>query len=181
MPELKALAKIDVKMHVMQINGHYDIILGQDVLSKLGIVLDFEQQLVRWGNNIVKMRPTECTQETSYFVNDTPDMAAETDHMSKFLDAKYQPADLNKVAAKNKNLTLEQQEKIYRLLKKHETLFDGTLGQLVGDPYKVELKEGVKPYHAHPYQVSHAYKCTFCMEVDQLCNVGILKKVNWSE
>ena len=47
MPELKALAKIDVKMHVTQMNRHYDVILGQDVLSKLRIVLDFEQQLVQ--------------------------------------------------------------------------------------------------------------------------------------
>ena len=64
-PELKSLAKIDVKMHVTQMNGHYDVILGQDVLSKLRIVLDFEQQLVRWDKKNVKMRPTECTQETS--------------------------------------------------------------------------------------------------------------------
>ena len=107
MPELKALARIDIKMHVTQMNGHYDVILGQDVLSKLGIVLDFEQQLVQWDSKIVEMRPTECTQETSYYVNNTLDIAAETDCMSKILDAKYQPADLDKVAAKNENLRLE--------------------------------------------------------------------------
>ena len=58
------------------------------------------------------MRPTECTQETSYVVNNTPDIAAETDRMSKILDAKYQPADLDKVGEKNKNLTPEQKNKI---------------------------------------------------------------------
>ena len=110
MSYLKALAKIDVKMHVTQMNGHYDIILGQDVLSKLGIVLDFEQQLVWWNNKIIRMRPTECTQETSYYVSNTPDIAAEMDHMSKILDAKYQSADLDEVAAKNENLTLKQQK-----------------------------------------------------------------------
>ena len=75
-------------------------------------MLDFEQQLVQWYNKIVKTRPTECTQETFYYVNNTPDIDAKTDHMSKILDAKYQPADLNEVAAKNENLTLEQQKKI---------------------------------------------------------------------
>ena len=88
MPELKTLAKIDVKMHMTQMNGHYDVILGQDVLSKIGIVLDFEQQLVRWDDQIVKMRPTECTQEASYYVNDTPDIAAEMDRMLKILYTK---------------------------------------------------------------------------------------------
>ena len=59
----------------------------------------------------------------------------------------------------------------------HEILFDGTLRQWVGDPYKVELKEGVKPYHAHPYHVLYAYKRTFCLKVDQLCKVGVLKRL----
>ena len=42
----------------------------------------------------------------SFFVNNTPDIAAETDRMSKKLDAKYQPVDLGKVAVKNKNQRL---------------------------------------------------------------------------
>ena len=100
MSELKVLAKIDINMHVAQMHGHYDVILGRDVLSKLEIILDFEQQLVWWDKEIVKMRSTECTQETSYFFNNTPDISAETDYMSKFVDSKYQPADLDKVAAK---------------------------------------------------------------------------------
>ena len=60
--ELKVLAKIEVRIHMTQMKRNYDVILGQDVLSKLDIVLDFEQQLVWWGNKIVKMRSTECTQ-----------------------------------------------------------------------------------------------------------------------
>ena len=110
MPELKISATVDVQLHVTQMNGHYDIILGQDILSKLGIILDFQQQIVCWEDEIVQMRPTTCTQETTYNVNDTPDITAETDRMSKILDAKYRPADLNKVAKKNENLTLDQKQ-----------------------------------------------------------------------
>ena len=39
-------------------------------------------------------------QEMSYYVNTAPDITAETDRMSKILDTKYQPADLDEVAAK---------------------------------------------------------------------------------
>ena len=42
--ELKDLANIDVKMYVTEMNGHYEIILGQNILTKLGLVLDFEQK-----------------------------------------------------------------------------------------------------------------------------------------
>ena len=41
-PQLKALAKIIVKMHVTQMNRHYDVIMGWDVLSKLAIILDLK-------------------------------------------------------------------------------------------------------------------------------------------
>ena len=47
-------------------------------------------------------------------------------------------------------------KKAVQAVKKYKTLFDGTLGQWVGKPYKVELKEGVKPYHEHLYQVPYA-------------------------
>ena len=102
MPELKSSAIVDVQMHVTQMNGHYDLILGRDVLSKLGIVLDFQQQIVCWEDKIVQMKPTKCTQETTYNVNNTPGITAETDRMSKILDAKYKPADLNEVATKTR-------------------------------------------------------------------------------
>ena len=100
-------------------NGHYDIILGQDILTKLEIVQDFEQRMVWWGNKIVKMRTTDFIQETSYFIHDTLDIAAETDRMSKTLDTKYQPANLEEVATKNNNLTSMQLSVLRELLKKY--------------------------------------------------------------
>ena len=118
MPELKTSAVVEVTLHVTQMNGNYDMILGRDVLTQLGIVLDFEQQIVRWGDKIVKMRPTDCTSETTYAIDDTADITAETDRMSKILDAKYRPANLEEVAKKNENLTAKEQKQLHELLKK---------------------------------------------------------------
>ena len=89
-------------MHVTQMNRHYNIILGQDFLTKLGTVLDFEQKMVQWGNEIFDMRTTECTQETYYLVHNTLDIASETDCMSTLLNTKYQSANIEEVAAKKR-------------------------------------------------------------------------------
>ena len=102
-------------MRVTDMNRQCDIILGQGALTKLGIILDFNQKIVTWGSKLIMMKPMECITDTFYFVQDLPDIAAETDRMSKILDAKYQPANLNKVAAKNKNLTDNQHSVLHKL------------------------------------------------------------------
>ena len=61
-------------------------------------------------------------------------------------------------------------------------MFDGTLGTYNGRQYDIELREDAKPYHAaQPYSVPHAYEATFRKEVERLCEIGVLKKINWSE
>ena len=47
--------------------------------------------------------------------------------------------------------------------------------------YHIDLKEDVKPYHAKPFAIPKAYESAFRREVDRLCNIGVLKKVNRSE
>ena len=41
-----------------------------------------------------------------------------------------------------------KQSLILKLFRKHEEMFDGTLGNYKCSEYNVELLEGVKPYHA---------------------------------
>jgi hypothetical protein len=52
-----------------------------------------------------------------------------TKWVTQILDAKYQKADLQSIFRDNcKHLSTNQQKKLLQLLKKYETLFDGTLG-----------------------------------------------------
>ena len=45
----------------------------------------------------------------------------------------------------------------------------------------LEIKPGSQPYHAKPYAVPKCYEATIKLEVDRLCNIGVLKKINDSE
>ena len=52
-----------------------------------------------------------------------------TKRVRRILDTKYQKADLQSIIRDNcKHLSANQQRKLLQLLKKYETLFDGTLG-----------------------------------------------------
>jgi hypothetical protein len=66
-------------------------------------------------------------------------------------------------------------------LQKYKDLFDGTLGKWTGSPYDIELKEGAQPYHAKPFPIPRVHVDTLRVEVERLCKLGVLKRVNHSE
>ena len=70
---------------------------------------------------------------------------------------------------------------LLNVLRKYESLFDGTLGKWAGKPYKIALKENQKPYHTQPFLVPKAYEDVLKAEVKQLCSICVLKRVNHSE
>jgi hypothetical protein len=52
-----------------------------------------------------------------------------TQRATQILDAKYSKADLQSVVRDNcRHLSADQQKKLLQLLKKYESVFDGTLG-----------------------------------------------------
>jgi hypothetical protein len=52
------------------------------------------------------------------------------------------------------HLTEYQQEKLYQLLQKYQSVFDGDLGTLPGKPVDLDLRSpDVRPYHGCAYPV----------------------------
>ena len=87
----------------------------------------------------------------------------------------------NVIGAKCTHLTLEQQEDLNFLLKKYESLFDGSLGTWKGEDYDIELRSDAKPYHARAFPIPRIHEQTLRHEVESLCQIGVLKKVDRSE
>ena len=80
-------------------------------------------------------------------------------HATWILDAKYSKADLQSVVRdKCKHLSADQQKKLLQLLKKYESLFDGTLGDWKTKPVSSQLKEAVSPYHSQASQYQRYIK-----------------------
>jgi RNase H-like domain found in reverse transcriptase/Reverse transcriptase (RNA-dependent DNA polymerase)/Integrase zinc binding domain len=182
LPEFSETRIITTPIHIGEqpLSG-YDLVIGRDLLGELGIVLDFQGNKIIWGDGEIPMKPRNSTPETSYHIEDPSPLAGEADRLSRINDAKYSKADLPEVVAAAKGLNIEQQQKLLTLLQKFEPLFDGTLGEWKNTAYHIDLKPDAKPYHAKPFAVPRAYESTFKKEVDRLCKIGVLKKVNRSE
>ena len=104
-----------------------------------------------------------------------------TSRLKQILDAKYKKADLDAVCEECTNLSGRQRDMLKRVLEKHETLFDGTLGHWRGETYDIELKPDVTPYHARAYPIPKAYEQKLRLEVERLVELGVLKWKNNSE
>ena len=161
--------------------GNYDVIIGRELLHKLGFDISFSQKTMTWNNVTIDMEPPTCMKEDYFHMEEELFVSNETDRIAKILDAKYKPADLKEITENLSQLTNNQKEQLQMLLEKQNQLFDGTLGLWKGSLYKIELREGAKPHHARPYGILHAYKQTFKQEVERLCQVGVLRKINRSE
>ena len=123
------------------------------------------------------MRSRDVTIEDSYYIHDTPHLEETVERIKRILDAKYEPANLDEVIPNCTHLTKEQQEELYSLLKRHESLLDGTLGTWKGEDYNIELRHDTMPYHARAFPIPRIHEQTSRHEVDWLCHKGVLTRV----
>ena len=180
-PELQDDKLIEWKLHVTESLGHYDMIIGRDIMSFLGIDISFSKQEITWEPAAMPFKDVEATPLDSYHIEDPDGLMEDTERLKKILDAKYEKADLEQVCAAQKQLSKQQQDKLHALLSQFDDLFDGTLGVWKGTQVKLELKEGVTPYHAKAYPIPKCHEATLRSEVERLCKIGVLKKKNSSE
>ena len=181
LPELHDNHVIEWTFHVTPTMGAYDMIIGRDILEDLGFILDFEQREVHWDNASIPFKDMTKDVMESFYVDEPEAVRESMDRVKKILDNDYGEADLHDVARSQKHLTREEQDKLEELLRKYQDLFDGTLGRWTQPDYHLELKPDVKPYHAKAFPVPKVHMETLRREVERLCKVGVLKRVNRSE
>jgi len=88
---------------------------------------------MQWDNATVPMHDVENFNNENiddferdlFYVHD-PD-TTDAEHIQRIVEQKYTKTDLPKFVSDMVNLTEDEQEEVLKLLKKHESLFDGTL------------------------------------------------------
>jgi Reverse transcriptase (RNA-dependent DNA polymerase)/Retroviral aspartyl protease len=183
LPTLHASRVIETMMHVTDTISNYDMIIGRDLLQELGIVLHFGDQTIAWDNALTPMKNHASISNNDLVAteSETGAIADATERMNKILEAKYAPENTNDVVTECKHLSKNEQLQLLVVLNKYKSLFDGTLGHWQGETYDITLKPDAKPYHARPYPIPKAYEDTLKLEVERLCKIGVLKRINHSE
>ena len=185
LPEFHDRRDITWKMYVDESedeNNKYDMIIGRDLLSELGVEFSFKKGTMMWDGAEVHMKDSSMfntPDNIEEIFNSEP--ISEAERIQQIVNAKYCPADLDSVVKSCEELSHEEQQQLLKLLQKYASLFDGTLGSWNMTPVKLDLKSDAKPYHAKPYPVPFSQEEKLKEEINRLVEYGILRKVNDSE
>jgi len=130
----------------------HDVILGRDVLTALGVIINFDNGTVKWMEHVVKMKSRDHWRSS---FNTTLALDANyldvLDEDAFILDAKYEATTAREVAQAQKHLTKEQQDLLEKALANTDGLFDGKLGRYKAEEVHLEVEEGATPVHSRAY------------------------------
>ena len=184
LPQFSSTQEIELQCDVLpdMSNLPYDMIIGRDAMKALGIDVLASEMTIQKGHIKVPWSKRHSRGSALFNAELSVDDDDAADRIKKILDAKYEPADLDKLVEECQHLTAEQRLQLLALLKRFEDLFDGTLGTFNMEPYNIELVEGAKPFHLkRAYTVPQAYIKTLKLEVQRLVELDILEEINDSE
>ena len=171
-PELNDQRLVNTYVHDTSQEMPYDMIMGMDLLQELEIDILNSTRSIKWGDQEIMMRPRDITvSEMMQLSKDPPAVQAETKRITDILDAKYEQADLKEVASNIPNISKEDRQAIFHMLKKYEHLFNGELGRWKGPPHTVHLKDKINSYHEKPYKIQQLNKSTLKAEVECLVKI----------
>ncbi|KAL7450185.1 hypothetical protein ACHAWC_004846 [Mediolabrus comicus] len=202
LPEFDKNRTIDeCKALVFDSPCQYDVLIGADLLKKLGAILDYENGTVEWLGNTIPMRNPHLisTDEynhmlDSFFLQEEEEILeyeAYMDHYissgydhsyaAEILDAKYEQVDIDEVVRGQTHLDETQKQELKELLNEYTKLFDGTLGVYPHKEVHIDVDPDAKPVHARAYPVPKIHEAAFKKELFHLVKLGMQKPTNLGE
>lgn len=180
------ICHVDDKTLPDQMN--YDMIIGLDLMTDIGIVVDTDRKMIRWETTEIPLKQrgdlqNDLVRETLYcMAQDIDSLKQAEERHSRILDADYSAVDIDSYVRELSHLTYEEQTLLKNTLNAHHSLFQGGLGILRGiKPIHLELKEGAVPYHARAFPIPKSLEATTHKEIDRLTNIKVFRKSHDSE
>ena len=164
-------------------NCRCDIIIGRDLLRRLGIVLNFNTGLTTWDSVDVAMRHRDsfATDQTlmSHFIDIFADNPIIGDQF--LLDSNYVPTDLQELINKQDHLTDDQKQDLLAIWQDCGKIFDGELREYPDRTLHLHLKPDAQPVHHRHFSVPRNIHDTFTKELWRFVDIGILERVGSTE
>jgi hypothetical protein len=173
------------KAHVFDAKCNYDVILGRDVYSDIGVMLNFETNTVKWMDREIAMKPRDHWKDReNFFVSLTKDSdlnELEEEPEAFILDAKYEKQTGKEIADHQKHLSQFERQGLIKVLEKYDTLFDGTMGLYPHEKVHLDLEPDSVPVHVKPYSVPLIQEDAFKKELQHSLDIGVSQRCGPTE
>jgi hypothetical protein len=148
-PELSTSKVVIWKAHVddktSSKEAAYDMIMGMDLATSIGISVDYEKKCIRWGGTEIPLKTRNMLNNEEilhmlYHAANEPDILKESEkRQNRILDADYRKVEVDLFVEELKHLTMDEKQILGKTLKKFPTLFGGGLGMLNIKPNELHL------------------------------------------
>jgi hypothetical protein len=163
------------------------MIMVMDLMISIGITVDCEQRLIRWGGTEIPLKTRNTLSDDEilhmlYNAANEPDILQEAEkRQNHILDADYRKVEVDPFVQELTHLTEDEKQVLGKTPKKFPTLFGGGLGMLNSKPIKLELIDGTKPYHARSFPVPQSLEVIRKIESKRLTDIDVLHRSSDSE
>ena len=96
-------------------------------------------------------------------------------------ESTYKSVSIADVIATQSHLLSEQAQLLSKMLEKHTTLFDGILKVYPHHLVHLDIAPNAIPKHLRAYPVAHIHLDVFKIELQRLCNIGVLERCGASQ
>ena len=136
----------------------YDLLIGRDVIERMGIILDFNKHQMTWIDKIIPMKSIIEIRHTKTFIWDLEDHynLEELEYYAFFCDETYaddvlikdrlyKSVSATEVVEQLNHLSSQEKQKLRLVFEKHSTVFDGQLGCHPTASIHIEFKPDPQP------------------------------------
>ena len=167
--------------------SYYDVIIGRDLLYKMGAKFDTVEGTMSLFDKEIPMRDRKELHNRNQFFyhcfHEPEDVFFQSAcyQQQSIKASKYERVDIEDVIAQQEHLDDDDKRSLRRVLEKHTKLFDGNLGRYPNKKMDLELLEGAQPVHLKAYAVPRIHHEVFKNELKRLCQIGVLTRVGATE
>jgi hypothetical protein len=121
----------------------YDMIMGMDLMTSIGITVDCEEICIRWGGTEIPLKTRNTLSDTEilhmlyHAANDTDVLQEAEKRQNRILNADYRKIEVDPFLQELAHFTEDEKQVLGGTLKKFPTLFEGGLGMLNIKPVRL--------------------------------------------
>jgi hypothetical protein len=145
-------------------NLQTDMILGTDIITLLGLIINLKQATLSWDGHEGPLTPPNGDDE-------------DTHRVAAILDAHYAPSSVEQILDKLEPVQLAAlSASLAKVIQQWPVLFSAQLHHYTGPPAHLELTSDAKPYYSRPYQIPVAYQDVTKRELERLEELDVITK-----